>query len=444
MSETLNSSGTKYHFPWKLFVALMLVTFVPAIYQTFRVFFVVSNGSVEGLDILGHIEWFDLINETLQAFLLVPLYYILSKFIGDKHLFASRITQTCVIAFLIYLVFSVITYLSCLNVVSFMVTDSQPIELITSYLQLETVSFAVGIIGSFFAIVYVLIGKVRYIYAILIAKTILIVIGDSILIPTFGISGVAYTNILINGIVAVVSILLLHYEGLLYLKFDKITDFNWLKEWGRVGLFSGATILLDNVIYTLIVCKMINDVAEVGNYWVANNFIWGWLLIPTIALAEIIRKECTNGCRRENMRAYLFVNLLILAVWIVTIPGWEAVFTNLMGITNPSGILYILTLLVPFYVFYNLSSLFDNIFYSMGKTLFIFVTSLVVNIGYYGILYLLFLQGVFTASIEFVILLFGCGMIVHFLVIFLLYIYTGKKHGTVWIGRKLNQVSDQN
>lgn len=441
MSETENEIRTKYHFPWKLFVALMLVTFVPAIYQTFRVFFVVSGGNVESLDILGHIEWFDLINETTQAFLLVPLYYILSKFIGDKQLFASKITQTCVITFLIYGIFSVITYFSCLNIVSFMVTEMQPIELITSYLQLETISFAMGIIGSFFAIVYVLIGKARYIYAILIAKTVLIIIGDSILIPVFGINGVAYTNILINIVVAFVSILLLWYEGLLYLKFDKITDIGWIKEWVKVGFFSGATILLDNIIYTLIVCKMINDVAEVGNYWIANNFIWGWLLIPTIALSEIIRKECTNGCRRENIRAYLLVNVLILAVWLVTIPGWETVFTIFMGITNPAGILHILALLVPFYVFYNLSSMFDNIFYSMGKTLFIFITSIVVNIGYYGILYLLFLKGVFTANIEFVILLFGFGMIVHFLIIFLLYIYAGKKYGIVWVGGRLNQIS---
>ncbi len=98
-----------------------------------------------------------------------------------------------------------------------------------------------------------------------------------------------------------------------------------------------------------------------------------------------------------------------------------------MGIANPAGIFSIVTLLVPFYVFYNLSSLFDNIFYGMGKTSPVFITSVVVNIGYYGIVYLLFRAGAFTASLQFVIFMFGCGMIVHFVCISLLYLRMLKK-----------------
>jgi len=425
-----------YKFPWQLFVALMLLTFVPSVYQTFRVYFLVTSGSVDALDIIGQIEWFDLINETLKAFLIIPLYYILSNFLGNKKIFASRINQAGVITFIIYLLFSVIVYFSALDWVNYMVTAGQNIAEITTYLQLETIGFAIGIIGSFFGIVFILIGKSRYIYALLVANMIFTILGDSILIPEFGVNGAAYTNILLNVMIAVVSLVLLHYEGLLYLKLDKIQDFDWIINWIRVGIFSGATILLDNIIYTVIISKMVNDVSEVGNYWVANNFIWGWLLIPTIALAEIIRKECTNGCKRQNMIAYLVVNVIILAAWAVSIPAWNFVFKDFMAISDPSAIITILILLVPFYVFYNLSSLFDNIFYGMGKTLYVFITSIVVNIGYYGVMYLLFLQGVFTESIDFIIFMFGCGMIVHFATIFLLYIYSGKKYGFNWIGGK--------
>ena len=435
MVSAKQNNPKTYHFPIKLFIALMLVTFVPAIYQTFRVFFVVSTGSVDGLDIIGQIEWFDLIDETLLAFLLVPLYYILNKFIENKKTFAARITQTCIIAFVIYLIFSVIVYISSLDIVSFMASAAPAVAEITTYLQLETIAFAVGFLGSFFAIVYVLIGKSRYIYAILIMKTILTVICDYFLIPLLGVNGVAVTNLIINSIVAVISVLLLKYEGLLHFKFDRITDFTWIKEWARVGFFSGVTILLNNIIYALIVCKMINDVAEVGNYWVANNFIWGWLLIPITALASIIMKECSEGCTKEKMKAYLAVNLFVLAAWILTIPFWNPIFTNLMGIPDPSGIIYILALLVPFYLAYNFSSLFDSIFTGMGKTHFTLIISVLVNIGYYGIMYLLFLNGIFSETIEFVIMLFGFGMVIHLAAAFFLYVYTGKKHGTVWIGK---------
>ena len=432
----INTHMHTYRFPLKLFIALMLVAFIPAIYQTFRVFFVVNTGTVDGLNIIGQIEWFDLIDETIQAFLLVPLYYILNKFIENKKTFAARITQTCIITFAIYLIFSVIVYVSSLDIVSFMVTATQTVAEVTTYLQLETIAFTVGFIGSFFAIVYTLIGKSRYIYAILIAKTILTVICDYFLIPLLGVNGVAVTNLIINSIVAVVSVLLLKYEGLLYFKFEKITDFTWVKEWVRIGIFSGVTILLNNITYSLIVCKMINDVAEVGNYWIVNNFIWGWLLIPITALSSIIMKECADGCTKDKMKAYLLVNLLVLAAWALSIPFWNAIFTNLMGIPDPSGIIYILALLVPFYISYNISSLFDGIFTGMGKTHFTLIISVIINIGYYGILYLLFLNGVFSETIEFVIMMFGFGMVIHMIASVILYIYTGKKHGTVWIGSK--------
>jgi hypothetical protein len=52
-------------------------------------------------------------------------------------------------------------------------------------------------------------------------------------------------------------------------QFDKV----FVKDYLFIGLFSGAQILLDNMIYSAIVCKMVNAVSEQGNYWVANNYM---------------------------------------------------------------------------------------------------------------------------------------------------------------------------
>ena len=43
------------------------------------------------------------------------------------------------------------------------------------------------------------------------------------------------------------------------------------------------------------VCKTVNAVSQSGNYWIANNFIWDWLLIPVTALGEVIRSDCKDG-----------------------------------------------------------------------------------------------------------------------------------------------------
>ena len=60
---------------------------------------------------------------------------------------------------------------------------------------------------------------------------------------------------------------------------------------------SGLQQFLDNFIYAVMVCKMVNMVAQQGNYWIVNNFIWGWLLIPVSVLGEVIRSDCKDGCR---------------------------------------------------------------------------------------------------------------------------------------------------
>ena len=49
--------------------------------------------------------------------------------------------------------------------------------------------------------------------------------------------------------------------------------------------------VLDNFIYSIMICKMVNAVSESGNYWIANNFIWGWLLIPIMVITEIIKRN---------------------------------------------------------------------------------------------------------------------------------------------------------
>ena len=67
----------------------------------------------------------------------------------------------------------------------------------------------------------------------------------------------------------------------------------------KLILFVGIQIFLDNFIYAIMICKMVNAVSESGNYWIANNFIWGWLLVPVSYMAEIIKK---NSLKKLNFK----------------------------------------------------------------------------------------------------------------------------------------------
>ena len=64
----------------------------------------------------------------------------------------------------------------------------------------------------------------------------------------------------------------------------------------------------------------------------------------------------------------------------------------------------------------------DAWFVSKGKTIYLFINSVIVNIVYYGIMYILFKINIFDLNIYFIIHLFGVGMIVHMVVSILFYL----------------------
>ncbi len=404
-------------FNWKLWISLCALALIPAVYQTIRTFLISSGGQDNAFDVIGQMEWYDLINETLLAFLIVPLYSVLNKiYKSDGENFAQSAFKTGLIAFALYTLFSV----GVLIYGSVLVRAMNPNEIdpgaTTAYLGLETVAFMIGIVPSFANVVFVVIGKDKNVYIFLAVNTVLSVISDFLLIPNFGIYGVAASNIVVNSILAVASFLILYLQR--YIRLSRVTraDCHTFREWAKVGTFSGLQQFLDNFIYAVMVCKMVNLVAEQGNYWIANNFIWGWLLIPVTTLSEVIRSDCKEGYKNLRQFNYYFISAAIVVLWAVTIPLWTPFFRYAQNLTNAEEIFNIVIKLAPFYIAYAGCAIIDNIFIGLGKTIYNAVNSLIINLGYYGIFYILYLTDAVTFSMDTIILMFGFGMVVHLVV----------------------------
>ena len=161
---------------------------------------------------------------------------------------------------------------------------------------------------------------------------------------------------------------------------------------------------------------MVNMVAEQGNYWIANHFIWGWLLIPITALAEVIRSDCKDGYKALRKFNYYFISAASAMLWVVTIPTWTPFFRYAQGLENAGEIFGIVIKHIPFYIAYAGCAIIDNIFVGFGKTGYNAVNSLIINLGYYGVFYILYRAGVITFTMNTIILMFGFGMVTHFAV----------------------------
>ena len=404
-------------FDWKLFVSLICLALVPAIIQTVETFVISTHVSTSGIDVIGQIEWFDLIDETIQAFLIIPLYSILNVILKrDKDRFPQATFKTMIIAFALYTVFSIAVLIYSAHLISYMNPNETDLALVNAYLTTSTIAFMVGITVSFVNVVFVVLGKSKNVYIFLAAKVVVTIISDFILIPQFGVVGVAISNIAINIILAAVGLFILFKQNAMNVCWFKKEDLVITKDWARIGAFSGVQQFIANIVYALMIVKMVNLVSESGNYWVSNNFIWGWLLIPVNAMAEVIRKDCKDGYFELKQSNYYFITSFIVILWCVTIPLWTPFFRNIERLENYERIFQIVIIAFPFYIPYAFQQIPDNIFVGLGKTKYNFINTCIINFIYYGVWYILYKTETVTFTMTTIILMFGFGMVASYVV----------------------------
>ncbi len=404
-------------FNWRLWIALCALALIPTVYQTVKTFLISANKQTEVFNIIGQMEWFDLINETLQAFLIVPIYSILNRMLKSKsdH-FAECTFKIGVVSLVLYILFSIGVLIYGSVLISAMNPAEIDLAATSMYLRLETVAFMIGIIVSFTNTVFVVVGKDRNVYIFLAIRTVLAIVADFWLIPSFSLYGVAISNIIVNTLLAVASSGLLYAQK--YIKFCRFEkcDTAIFKEWRKVGVFSGTQQFIDNFIYAVMICKKVNPVAEQGNYWIANNFIWGWMLIPISALAEVIRSDCKEGYKNLKQSNYYIISSAVVVLWAISIPVWMPFFRYAQNLSNAHEIFAIVLKLAPFYIAYAGCVIIDNIFIGLGKTTYNAVNSLIINFVYYGTFYMLHLTKMITFDMNTIILMFGFGMVAHWIV----------------------------
>ncbi len=414
MLKTSFEKLKKYN--WRLWASLCVLALVPAIYQSIRTLLISVTSSASGIDIIGQMEWYDLIDETIKAFLIVPLYAILNKvYIKQFDLLPKVIFKSLIIVVILYALFNVGVLYYGNKLVSYMNPQENDIVTISNYLKLETFAFMIGIIPSFFNVVFVVLEKSKNIYICLFVQVVMGIINDFILIPRLQVNGVAISNLITNLILAIIEYIVVYKQGFISIsKFTK-EDNKLFINWAKIGLFSGIQQFIDNIVYALMISRMVNMVSEQGNYWVANNFIWGWLLIPVSAMGEVIKSDCKEYKKVIRSNYYL-LSIFIFTIWLISVPLWLPFLKNVQQLDNASNILDILFKLVPFYIAYTLCIIPDSIFIGTGHSHLNAINSMIINFAYYGIWFILYKNVIISFDITKIILMFGFGMVVHLVV----------------------------
>ena len=401
---------------YKLYFALLILGFAPTVYNTVRVFFLGQLPGEWSYSIAGQLSWVNLLYEILNEAIILPLFYFVGTVKNNKKEFTNRVRTGMLISFLVYAALSAVVFVFAERLLMLMAADTAILAESVAYIRIESIANIFIVLTQFALVALVTMNKRKYLYLLTGARLMLCLVTDTFLVSglpisaNLGVNGIGYSNIIVNALLLAVSLLLLEREEIRIFKREK-WSFSWAKEFLKVGGLSAIESLVRNVAYMVMIARMVNVVSEQGTYWVANNFIWGWLLLPVIQLGELIKQEiATNKDNlRQNTLGYFGITAGICAFWFISIPLWKPFMTHILGFTDVEKLFSLVLLLIGFYVLYAAQNVFDATFYGLGKTNYMLFESVVTNTVYYGIAFILYATGIWVPTLTGIALLFGIG-----------------------------------
>lgn len=419
---------------YKLFISLLIMGLCPTIYTTLRVFLIGQLPGEYSFSIAGQLSWVNLFYEIISEAIILPLYFFIGKVILDKKELTNRVKTGLLISVSVYLLLTIIILIFAEPLLKLMAASPDIIEQSITYIRIESIANIFNILSSFVLVVLIDLGKSKYVYILTFIKLLLCMLLDTFLVSTLpislnlGVNGIAITNIIVNLLLFVSTIILLNKENINIFSQEKL-DFTWAKDFFKIGGISGLESFVRNIFYMVMICRMVNVVGEQGTYWVANNFIWGWLLLPITQLGELIKQEVSVD--KENIKtnslAYFAITLIICLSWIIFIPLYKPFMTHILQFTDVDKLFNLVIILLGFYVLYALQNVFDAAFYGLGKTNYMLFESVVTNTIYYGICFILYITNIFQPTLIGIALMFGIGNAFDSIVSFVAYKFLLKK-----------------
>ena len=400
----------------KLFAALLVMGLCPTVYVTVRTFFLGQLPGEWAFSIAGQLSWVNLIYEIINEAIILPLFFFVGKITNDKPEFTNRLKTGLLATLCIYSVLSVVIIAFARPLLQLMAASPDILDASATYIRIESIANIFGILYSFACVTLIAVEKEKLVYLLTGVKLILCIIADTFLVSSLpfsmqlGVNGIGVSNIVVNACLFAVILVMLSKLGYNIFGKSKLS-FSWMKAFVKIGGVSGLESLVRNVAYMLMVSRMVNMVGEQGTYWVANNFIWGWLLLPVLQLGELIKQETAKdeNAVKNNTKGYFTITGIICTLWVVLIPLYKPFMQHVLNFDDVDKLFRLVMILLGFYVLFAVQNVFDMTFYGRGKTNYMLFESVVTNSVYYGIFFILYLKGIWVPTLTSIALMFGGG-----------------------------------
>jgi hypothetical protein len=415
---------------YKLLLFLAVGSLIPLLYSTFRIYWLGQIDDDSAFNIAAQVTWLSLLYEVLNEALLLPLAFILGQVIQDKMLWRERITVTLSLFLAVYVAVTGLFLIFAPNTVSFMHQRADLYLQTVQYIRLEAVAILFSSLFSYFQLVLILQNQRKFLYLLLILQSVLILILDGLLVSSLsfslklGLTGIALCNIAVSLVLAGISCVALYVQGV---RFHDIQfrPHLWLKDYYKKAAVSCIESGIRNIVFALIILKMINMAERSGDFWLMNQFIWGWLLLPVFAIAQLVKQDAAihQSLSSAKINAYLILMTGVIFAWLSTMPWWEAFIYHVMGIEHAQQITQLAIGMIGCYMLFAWNSVLDQYFYGIGRIDLILYQTIMINTLFYGAVYILYSMQFFTVTLANILFIFGLSLVLDSILTFMQYIW---------------------
>ena len=416
---------------WSHLLLILLFQLLPTIYKTTRIFFLGTLPDENSYNIASQVLWLNILYEIIVESIVVPLFFVLNN-IKKKENFKQTFTLISLLVFGLYLLFTIIIYFNIGNILDDFI--NRDLELFTQsqeYIQFEVWGMFLYSIFSYLFLIATILKQNKYLIVSLIVcilYTLLSCLFDLFFITDYSYSlklsvkGIGINSILTNFICSLIFVVYLSIgqNRIWYFDFKNVTiDRKLMKKYLVLLIIASIEVTVRNVCFYFMVIEPINDLSNSGTYWVTNNFIWSWLLLPVTTLMIYI-KETFLYTRTNNVKYqiyfYSLMMTIIIALWLAFIPINPIFIEKVMGVSDFKNVSQLVLILLPFYISFAYSSIIDSIFINQGKVNLYCIQSLIVNLTVYPIYFILWRMNIWKPTLNGICIMFGLGMLVHFIV----------------------------
>jgi len=402
---------------YRLLLALLLLGLIPTVYTTVRIFLIGQLPGDWGFNIASQLSWVNLLYEILQEALILPLFYFIGMAIKNRLDLENKIRTGIIFTGAIYSILSLLVVVFAVPLINIMAQDTALINETATYIRLETVAAIFMTLVKFSLVTLVVINKDKYLYYLLGLQMILTVLVDVFFVSSLsfslnlGVNGIAFSNIIVNLFLMVLVYFILRKEDINVFSNQKL-NFGWIKDLFKIGGISGLESFVRNIAFMFMVIRMVNVVGEQGTFWVANNFIWGWLLLPVLQLGELVKRDCgeSDSAIKDKTLGYFGITTIIVILWAISIPLWKPFLRDVLQLSNYTDVFNIALVSVGFYVLFAYNNVIDSIFYGIGKTKYMLFQSVIINSVFYGTLFMLYVTGVYQPTLMLIAIMFAAGI----------------------------------